>query len=271
MSRYWLKTMDKNKDEIFAIWAPEDSLWSPWPKPVLFAHLDSALSYSPTAESFVDVSWSPDPAEKIALILDLPGRDGARLGLALAARGYRPVPLYNAIPTPFTARQLDPLTGRMVCAVDVLPILCALRQGAERLAQIALPPDAPPAFLLDANRHGDIRKMLPNEFDNRSVCFTTDFPSANFLQANGINKALLVQKNALFPQSDLAHTLRRWQDAGIVLERVRLDFPGLPERFEVSRPTWYGAMFQRALAALGLRRAKAGGFGAWVPEASASG
>lgn len=260
-----------NKDEIFSVWAPDDSLWSSWAKPVLFAHLESASSHLPTAESIVDVSWSPDPADRAALILDLSGPEGTQIGVALAARGYRPVPLYNAIPLPFAARYLDPLTGRTVCAVDVLPILSALRQGAEQLAQITLPPDAPPAFLLDANRHGGGRKMLPDEFDNRSVCFTTDFPSANFLQAHGINRALLVQKSALLPQPDVAHTLRRWQDGGMVLERIRLDFPGAPERLEVPRPTWYGAMFQRALAAVGLRRAKAGGFGAWVPEASAGG
>lgn len=260
-----------NKDEIFSIWSPDDSLWSPWAKPVLFAHLDSALSHSPVAQSFLDVSWTPDPAQQFSLVLDLPGSEGVQLGVALAARGYRPVPLYNAVPLPFTARNLDPLTGRTVCAVDVLPILSALSQGAEQLTRLTLPSDAPPAFLLDANRHGDGRRMLPDEFDNRSVSFTTDFPSANFLQAHGINRVLLVQRSAVLPQSDLAHTLRRWQDGGIVLERIRLDFLSAPEPFEVPRPTWYGAMFQRALAAIGLRRAKAGGFGAWVPDASAGG
>ena len=55
----------------------------------------------------------------------------------------------------------------------------ALRKGAERLAQLELAGDAPPAFFLDANRQGDGRKMMPDEFDDRSISFTTDFPSAN--------------------------------------------------------------------------------------------
>ena len=157
-----------------------------------------------------------------------------------------------------------------MAAVDVLPIISALRKGAEQLAQLNLPFDAPPAFLLDSNRQG-WRKMIPGEFDNRSVSFTTDFPSANFLAAQGIERVILVQKGKLEPQPDLAHTLRRWQDGGINLERLRLDLPSRPEAFEVAQPSWYGAMFQRALSSLGLRRSKTGGFGAWVPGSSAGG
>jgi len=255
-----------NKEDIFSIWAPEDSLWSRWAKPVLFAHLDRVLVCAPEAEPIVDVSWPPDPTERVALVLDLPGAEGVALGTALAARGYRPVPLYNAIPIPSTFSIVP-----RACAVDAIPIVRALATNAERLGQCSLPADAPPAFLLDANRQGGLRKMLPSEFDNRSVSFTTDFPSANFLQANGINRALLVQKISRIPQSDLAHTLRRWQDGGLTLERISLDFPSAPERFEVAKPSWYGMMFQRALATFGFRRSFKGGFGAWVPDASAAG
>src|SRR6185312_9041865 len=88
-----------NKEGIFSIWAPEDSLWSRWAKPVLFAHLDRVQPYA-EPEPFVDISWSPDPAERIALVLDLPAAEGVAFGIELAARGYRPVPLYNAIPIP---------------------------------------------------------------------------------------------------------------------------------------------------------------------------
>ena len=52
----------------------------------------------------VNLSWSPAIDEKVAVVLDLPGAEGVRVGLELAARGYRPVPLYNAVPLPFTAR-----------------------------------------------------------------------------------------------------------------------------------------------------------------------
>src|SRR5215475_15934401 len=228
-----------NKEEIFSIWAPENSIWSRWAKPVLFAHLNSALSHIQVTSAPTDVSWSPPPDERVAIVLDLPGADGVLVGLALAGRGYRPVPLYNALPLPFGESLLSPATCSRVAAVDVLPIISALRTGAKLLAQLTLPSDAPPVFLLDANRRG-VRKMITGEFDNRSVSFTTDFPSANFLASQGIQRVLLVQKQILEPQPDLAHTLRRWQDGGITLERLRQEPLSPREPFEVSRPAWYG-------------------------------
>jgi len=260
-----------NKDEMFSIWAPDRSPWSRWAKPVLFAYLDSEMAQIPNTEAPGDVSWAPPPSEKVALALDLPGAEGVLMGLALAGRGYRPVPLYNALPLPYDESLLDPLTSNAVAAVNVMPILTALKMGADQLAQMKLPVDAPPAFLLDANRRGDGRKMEPEQFDNRSVSFTTDFPSANFLAAQGIQRVILVQKNCVEPQSDLAHSLRRWQDGGLKLERLSLDFPSAPEPFEVARPSWYGAMFQRVLSRIGLWRAATGGFGAWIPDSSSGG
>ncbi len=259
------------REEIFSIWAPDESPWSRWAKPALFAHLDSALAHMPVTEVAGDVGWSPSPGEKVTLVLDLPGPEGVLIGIALAGRGYRPVPLYNALPLPFGERLFDPLTGRAVAAVDVSPILGALRKGAELLAQVKLPSDAPPAFLLDANRRGAGLRMQPDEFDNRSVSFTTDFPSANFLTAHGIQRVRLVQKDRVEPQPDLAHSLRRWQDGGLKLERMRLDLPSQSEFFEIPRPSWYGAMFQRVLSSIGLRRASTGGFGAWIADSSAGG
>src|SRR5260370_21089650 len=163
MSRCSSKTM--NKEEIFSAWAPDASLWSRWAKPVLFAHLDTPSF--PLTEAAVEVSWPPAEIEKVAVVVELPGAQGVLVGVALAAQGYRPIPLQNAVPLPFGQRLVDPLTGRAVAAVDVLPILSALRKGAEQLAQLNLPSDAPPAFLLDANRRGDGRKIQPDEFDNR--------------------------------------------------------------------------------------------------------
>jgi len=221
MSLCSFKTM--NKDELFSIWAPETSLWSPWAKPVLFAHLEAALSQPATIQAEVDVSWCPPPSEKAALVLDLPGAEGVLVALSLP--GYRPVPLYNAVPLPFGEPDLDPLTGRAVAAVNVLPIVGALRDGAETLSRMNLPPDAPPAFLLDANRSGGGRRMQPDEFDNRSVSFTTDFPSANFLASHGIKRVILIQRGRVDPQPDLLHSLRRWQDAGFLLERKQIDSP----------------------------------------------
>jgi hypothetical protein len=207
----------------------------------------------------------------VPVVLDLPGAEGVLTGVALAARGYRPVPLYNAVPLPFGEPQTDPLTGRAVAAVDVLPIIAALKAGAETLGRLELPQDAPPVFLLDTNRRGGARKMEPDEFDNRSASFTTDFPSANFFASHGIKRIILVQKGSIKPQPDLAHSLRRWQDAGFTLERKEIDSPAPLEKFEVDRPSWYRSMFQRMLLRMDLRRGSTGGFGAWVPESSGGG
>ncbi len=258
------------KEEIFALWAPGEAVWSRWVKPVLFACLDSGVAQSIPGDPLADFSWAPPARERTAFVLDLPAAEGVFAGIVLAGRGYRPIPLYNAVPAPLAPQLLDPLTNARVAAVNVLPIMAALRKGAEDLAQIKLPPDAPPVFLLDAGRAGH-GKMAPGEFDNRSVSFTTDFPSANFLASQQIGRAILVQKNRLDPQPDLAHTLLRWQEGGLTLERKRLDMTGGPEPFTVPRPRWYRAMFQRALAAVGLRRARDGGFGSWVPESSGGG
>jgi hypothetical protein len=207
----------------------------------------------------------------VALVLDLPGAEGVFTSVALAARGYRPVPLYNAIPMPNAELLVDLLNSTNLAAVNVLPILCALRHCSEPLAQLKLPSDAPPVFLLDSNRRGDGRKINPGEFDNRSISFTSDFPSANFLAAHGIERVLLIQKDRDEPQTDLSHSLRRWQEGGLKLQRARTDHPLLPECFEIARPSWYGTMFQRALAVMGFRRSSYGGFGAWIPDSSAGG
>ena len=58
-------------------------------------------------EAAADLSWAPPPAEKAAFVLDLPGAEGVLNGIALAVLGYRPVPLYNAIPLPYGARLLN--------------------------------------------------------------------------------------------------------------------------------------------------------------------
>jgi hypothetical protein len=259
------------KEETFAAWSPVDSVWATWVKPVLFAHMDAATLVPANTGTVYEAGWAPAIEERTAMVLDLPKDEGVWLGIALAGRGYRPVPLYNALPLPFGAPVFDPTSQRPVAAVDVVPIVSALRQGAGQLAALKVPLEAPPAFLLDANRQGAGVRMLPDEFDNRSVCFTTDFPSANYLTTHGIKGVLLVQRERVEPQTDLAHVLCRWQDAGLPLQRMRIEQAIDRERFEVKRPSWYRAMFQRALVAFGLRRAPGGGFGAWIPESSAGG
>jgi hypothetical protein len=260
------------REEVFAIWAPEESAWSRWAKPVLFAHMEPCPDVAPALpETAEQVFRSLSLDEKTALVINLPGLESVHAGLALAMRGFRPVPLFNAIPLPLGAPSVDIMTGRKVAAVEVLPIMRAMQAGAGELAAANLRLDAPPAFLLDADRRGDGRKVLPDEFDNRSICFTTDFPSANFLISFGMHRILLIQKSEGPLQQDLSHQLRRWQDAGMVMEILPMDAPEKSCALSVPKPSWYGAMFQRALSVIGFHRSSGGGFGAWVPESSSGG
>jgi hypothetical protein len=174
------------------------------------------------------------------------------------------VPLFNAAPGPVH----HSATGTRVAVVDVWPILHALQRFAPALAALELPPDAPPAFLLDANRRTGGELAVPGRFDNRSVSFPADFPSATFLQAHGIRTAILVQAAAAPPQPDLAHTLRRWQDAGITLLSLAADAPAAPTPLHVARPSWFGWLWYQLRTVAGLRRSPFGGFGGMVPQPS---
>jgi len=253
------------KDELYEIWAPAGGRWSPWVKPVLFGFMAETTISPPLAapEPQIDLSWAPPADGSTAMVLDLPGASGVLFGMALAAAGYCPVPLYNAIPRP----SIELMIGE-TSLVDMETIVRALRDATPALSQSPLSHEAPPAFLLDANRGGSGLRPMPRQFDNRSVSFTTDFPSAVFLQAHGVGRAVLVQSTGDPPQPDLAHTLRGWQEGGLRLGLKQLDLAGGPVPLVVDKPTQFGLLWQRALAALGLRRSPFGGFGGMVPEPS---
>jgi hypothetical protein len=282
-----------DKHVVFEAWAPRDSAWSAWAKPVLFAHMQfNDLTQRLIDAPLADVSWAPGADKGTAIILDLPGPNGVWAGLGLAGLGYRPVPLYNACPGPsapqwpaaFSPAAADPFnapvntpappsayaqTASRAALVDVGPILTALFLSTPRLKESSLPADAPPAFLLDANRRVGSAYPRPGQFDNRSVSFPTDFPSANLLLSRGINRALLVQQSGTAPQADLAHTLRRWQEAGIRLELKLLSAAGPPVPLVVDRPSAFRSLWHRLLVSSGLRRNPLGGFGGVLPEPSA--
>lgn len=243
------------RESLYDTWAPPASPWSPWAKPVLFSIMPVIPGgVDPTVPFPAD--WAPPADSSTALVLELPGWEGVALGLTLAGRGYRPVPLYNAVPCS---------TGP--AAVDVLSIAKALQSGTDLLARCPLREAAPPCFLLDRNRRGSGSAPLPGWFDNRSVSFTTDFPSGSYLQSRGIRSVLLVQPAPqLLP--DLSHTLRRWQETGLVI-RLLIPGPGaVPQPLDVPKPGWFGFAWQRTLLAFGLRKNMTGGFGGWVPEPS---
>ena len=169
-----------DSSEIFETWAPTGAPWSPWAKPVLFAHITGPAKGSAVAGPDERLELAAAPLPGTAFVVDLPGPESIEAALELARLGFRPVPLFNGCPDPdFLGKPDDE-------AVPTAPLLAALIDGADPLKTAGLPLDAPPAFLLDADRLGTGRRLVPNVFDNRWVVFATDFPSAGLLARRGI-------------------------------------------------------------------------------------
>jgi len=248
-------------EKVYSIWAPAESEWSQWAKPTVFAQ-DGDIEVKETdAPGLLDTSAAPGPMSDTALIVDLPDGESVQWGVALAQRGYRPVPLYNACPYP----GID----RSKALVDVTRIVDAIGRGTLVVMRAQIAPDAPPVFLLDADR---CRNRFPaaGRFDNRSLVFPQDFPSANYLLSRGIQRIILVQEGNT-PQTDLAHVLLRWQESGLKILLQPYLANGLPREIVVNRPSGFRTLLYRALAVMGLRRNSTGGFGGLVPEPSSSG
>ena len=239
-------------EELFDAWAPADAVWSQWAKPVLFAQSPQLMSATPPElpRADADFTWIPGASGQRALVVDLPGARAAAMAVALAARGHRPVPLFNTCDDP-------------AAVIDVRPLVGELAAAAAPLRSRSLPPDAPPAFLLDSGRMRPAVLPSPGKFDNRWVVFPQDFPSAAFLQSRGIREVVLILESEK-PEQDLAHVLRRWQDAGLAIY-VMPPRDGSPQPIVVDKPSWFRTLGYRLIAMSGLRRNNAGGFGAVIP------
>jgi hypothetical protein len=252
-----------DKDEIYRIWAPSDVQWSRWVKPVLFSFMDSRFDVRRPAITQFNTDWIPKPGQ-VAFIVDLPGEDGVVWGLQLARLGYRPVPLYNALPFP-PSEKMFPAPPQ--CTVDVVPILAGLYRETAALKEIRLAADAPPAFLLDADRRIARKDPKPGIFDNRSVCFYTDYPSAEFLFSRQITQAIILQRGSNVA-GDLLLVLLEWQKAGIQLLRKDPMEAAPPKLVVVEPPSFLQRVWYRISVALSLQRGELGGFGSIVESAS---
>jgi hypothetical protein len=247
--------------ELYNLWAPEESIWSNWAKPVLFAATrfigepDQIMQWKT-----LDISWAPKTATGTAVVLDLPGPQAIWTSMALGQRGFRPVPLYNGVEGPSAV-------------VDANAIIAALHEAEAPLTDLLtrLPPDAPPAFLLDSNRGGAGARALPGAFDNRWCVFPQDFPSANLLLSRGIETVILSQGQTNAPASDLAHVLLRWQEAGLRMLGCNVNDTVQPAAQRINPPPNFGAIWYAALAMVGLRRNSTGGFGAIIPVPGSGG
>jgi hypothetical protein len=240
-------------EECFSIWAPDRDFWSQWAKPVVFANaiaLSDDTAVQPLHLESASLPGSFDPA---AIVVDLPGELSVRAGLALAERGYRPVPLFNGTSGP-----------KPVVPVDGIERM--LGSGARILKAMSIPADARPAFLLDADRGQPIGGGEPGRYDNRWVVLPQDFPSGTTLRSKGIRNVTVIRQRAPVPDQDLTVVLKRWQEAGLAIRGVALESRAVEDPLTLSVPGNMRALWYGALALMGLRRSSVGGFGALIPE-----
>jgi len=265
-------------EEVYQIWAPADSEWSPWAIPVPFAQMTCVgLETSLDLSECEAVSDSFAPSPELAMIVDLPGELAIKMGLALALQGFRPVPVIDGSPGPGVNglggswMDLGPLPAELSkTAVDMRQLLRGICQGASILGNLRLAPNTSPVFLLDAMRMAEGRFIADSVFDNRWKTFPQDYPSARFLQERGIRRVVVIQERAGQPQEDLSHVLLRWEEAGMRLEVYGTKEGGVARELRVNRPSHFRMLWQRALAMFGLRRGASGGFGDW-PHGSGGG
>lgn len=171
--------------EIFRIWAPVHSKWSAWVRPVPFVEINehSKQYYSSSIampSRCITEEYNPD----MAVILDLPGEESVIEGLALAGRGYQPIPIFNGTIEQQGAR----------ATVDNQSVARALCLGADILRNIEISDNALPVFLLDRNRRNRF-KMDVSIFDNSWDVYPQDMPSAEYLINNGIRRILVIGEN----------------------------------------------------------------------------
>jgi hypothetical protein len=254
-----------NAREIYQTWAPPESLWSPWAKPVLFAHLARSEKLPAVVIPIVRLDPAPGPTTGTAIVVDLPGLESISLGLDLARVGFRPVPLFNGCPAPdFLDRRADEV-------VPTEPLLNALIHATDQLLSVALPNEAPPAFLLDGDRLGTGQPVAPRMFDNRWVVFSTDFPSVAYLRGRGIINICIVHRGRLC--DDLEDVLQQWAQVGISLSHIDRDQGDTAVRLTLTRQ-WlapFNRIARRIWALVSLRRNPVGGYGGFVPEGGSSG
>lgn len=199
--------------EIFSIWAPIGKKWVDWVRPVPFVGMDEYadmhnFSYWEIHEvDFQKANYGNGNYSDTAIIVDLPGAESIKEGIALAKLGFRPVPIYNG-----TIEQ-----KKSRATVDNGAIGAALKWGASKLTKIEIKDDAPPAFLVDTNRLCRF-KMDVSIFDNSWDVYPQDLPSAEYLIDNGIHKIIIIGESV---SRDLKKILYEFQKKKIQILLTR--------------------------------------------------
>jgi hypothetical protein len=171
---------------------------------------------------FAGVDWPRDTA----LVVDAPGPRAVAVAAALSDR-FAPVFMFGNWPHPLG---VVPAHQTLAATLFYLPTFAG--------AQVARPADAPPLFVLDANRlapYGDADK----QFDNR---YFARLPTAAELQALGIQHVMYVSADGSQELDDLNAAFVALSSQGVDVKMVALgDFvraedPDLEAEAESAEP-----------------------------------
>ncbi|MFZ1085428.1 MAG: hypothetical protein WAN35_10720 [Terracidiphilus sp.] len=253
------------QEELYRAWADPQSPWSDWVAPVLFAQLSMDTPLKEELE-IPQLAWIDEIPLNFAVVLDLPGANGVKTAIALAARGYTPVPLYNASPGPQEITSLGlsrPIPVQSV--VDMNTIADAIVAATPILSTLHSLELRSPVFLLDSNRlDGDFHTLAEDAFDNRWMVFPEDFPSASYFISHKIRGIVLVQQDQVNPQWDLARVLFRWQQSGIDIRSMKMSSNEPPRNIRIKLQSTFKGVWYSLLMKLGFTRSAAGGFGSYI-------
>lgn len=212
--------------EIYKIWAPFGKKWVDWVRPVPFVEMNyytKMYNYSEFTIPFVE--YTDGTSEDTAFLVDLPGMESVKEGLALAQLGFRPIPIFNGTAEQNGAR----------ATTDNQSVSLALALGAEILKEMEIKEDAMPAFLTDKNRLQRY-KMDVSVFDNSWDVYHQDLPSAEYLWENGVRKLVVVSESVA---KDLKKILYVYQKKNIeiyltnryeAIKKVRIRKPLIKEK-----------------------------------------
>ncbi|HEX7666351.1 MAG TPA: hypothetical protein VF407_17615 [Polyangiaceae bacterium] len=236
-----------NRDDVYRVWVPQGAPYSRFVKPALFAHVDPRRVDAPNVHVDVRPEQVVPPAadtlyrassraSDVAVVADLPTHLVIATGVALARVGFRPIPVLNGPPN---------ANGEAAAVVHTWPLVAALEVGANALASVQLPLDAPPAFLLHASRQGE-REPYPGVFDNRWACSLVDFPMGEELIGRGIRRVVFLREVANGPiLSDVHDVLYDWQKSKLEIFETSLDPRAIPTPLVIEKLGFFESLHER--------------------------
>lgn len=205
---------------IYNIWAPAGKSWVDWVRPVAFVEMKQGVKGYCVSERVIPLAEEIRGEKNTVVIVDLPGGESVFQGIALAERGFRPVPVFNGTMEQEGVR----------ATVNNQSVGVALVKMADRLKKISLAEDAPPAFLTDKNRLQRY-KLVESVFDNSWDVYPQDLPSASYMKEKGIRKIVVISTSF---SEDLKKVLYKHQKSGIDIYFTK--GYEAPKRFKLHKP-----------------------------------